>query len=347
MPVGSRGPGKREDRYAGPPIPNGSGSPLEAAAGSPMVTVVIPTRDRGGSVVMSLRTVLSTDYGAFEVRVVDQSEGDSTEIAVKDATDDPRVHYARSSTIGLSAALNCGIGKASGDLIAITGDDCEVQTDWLRELTAPFLSDLRIGVVFGNVLPGPHDSTRGFVPAYVRKDAILIRSVREAHLLGGTSASMALRKSVWDVLGGFDEMFGLGSPLRAGEDTDLAMRALLHGYFVYQTPSAAVVHRGFFHWDQRGTLIDRNWYGTGAAFAKSFRRGGVSILHGLARLAGRGLFGRLSPVAASLGPPHRWEILVAFVKGFASGLVTSIDGDSGHYRPRRGRRNILAEGAGK
>lgn len=300
-----------------------------------MLSVVIPTRDRGGRVLIPLRTVLSTDHKAFEVRVVDQSESDATEVAVKRAVNDRRVHFARSATRGLSAALNQGIGEAAGELIAITGDDCEVGADWLEELTAPLRGDARVGVVFGNVLPGPHDSTLGFVPAYARKDAILARSVREAHRLGGTSASMALRKSVWNVLGGFDEMFGVGSPLRAAEDTDLAIRALMHGYFVYHTPRATVVHRGFFRWDQRQMLIERNWYGTGAAFAKSLRGGGVSLLPGLARLGGRWLVGRLSPMAFSLGRPPRSATLVPFLKGFATGLRTSLDRDSGHYRPAR------------
>lgn len=300
-----------------------------------MVTVVIPTNDRGSSVVMSLRTVLRSDHRAFDVRVVDQSKSDATEIAVKQVAGDPRLHYARSATVGLSAALNCAIGSASGELIAITGDDCEVHADWLRELTTPFVTDPRIGIVFGSVLPGPHDPSRGFMPAYVQKEAMLARGIREAHLVGGTSASMALRKSVWDALGGFDEMLGVGSPLGAAEEVDLAMRALLRGYGVFQTPRAAVVHHGFFRWDELRTLIQRNWYGTGAAFAKSFKQGGVRILPGLARLGTRWLLGRVSPVTVSLGRPHRWAILAAFTNGFATGLVTSIDRDSGHYRLRR------------
>jgi GT2 family glycosyltransferase len=308
----------------------------------PPVTVVIPTRNRPDRLVLALRTLLRSDYPAFEVLVVDQSESNSTESVVRGLGGDGRVHYTRTATRGLSAALNCGISEATSELIAVTGDDCEVRVDWLKILTAPFSVDYRIGIVFGNVLPGPHDRVRGFVPAYVRRAPVLARSIRDAHLVGGTSASMALRKSVWRKLGGFDEMLGLGAPLGSAEDTDLTIRALLDGTLVYETPEAAVIHHGFFTWDSRRLLIQRNWYGTGAAFAKALKHGQLAVLPTLARLGGRWVCGRLSPVAASLGQPARWSILVAFVQGFAAGALAPLDRSSGHYRSwsnslRRGR----------
>ena len=297
------------------------------------VTVVIPTRDRGGSVLMTLRSLLTSSYPAdFEVSVVDQSEGDATEIAVKRWRDDARIHYTRSATRGLSAALNCGIGRATSEAVAITGDDCEVATDWLRALVAALSIDSRIGIVFGNILSAPHDRTRGFVPGYVRREPVLARGIQDAHLLGGTSASMALRRSAWQRLGGFDETLGVGTPLGSAEDTDLTIRALLEGYRVYETPHAAVVHHGFFRWDQRLPLIQRNWYGTGAAFAKSLRHGHVAVLQVIARLGWRWMLGQVSPVATTLGPPARWSMLRAFARGFAAGVVAPIDRASARYR---------------
>jgi glycosyltransferase involved in cell wall biosynthesis len=300
---------------------------------APPVTVIIPTRDRQDSVVRTLRTLLSSDYPAFEVHVVDQSESGGTESAVKGLSGDARIQYTRSATRGLSAALNCGIGGATSELIAITGDDCEVRADWLKTLTAPLSVDRRIGIVFGNVVPGPHDPARGFVPAYVRTTPVLAHGIRDAHLVGGTSASMALRKSVWRKLRGFDEMLGVGAPLGAAEDTDLTIRALLDGELVYETPEAVVIHHGFFPWDQRKPLIQRNWFGTGAAFAKSLKHGHLAVLAVLTRLGGRWVRGRLSPMATSLDHPPRWAILAAFVRGFAAGVLVPIDRVSGHYQP--------------
>src|SRR5262249_11358127 len=158
-----------------------------------------------------------------------------------------------------------------------------------------------IGIVFGTVQSGPHDRHHGFVPCSIRTRPILARSAAEMHLLGGTSAAMALRKNLWLQLNGFDEMLGLGAPLCAAEETDFTLRALRLGCFVYETPNAVVVHHGFFRWDQRSQLIQRNWFGTGAAYAKALKQDTGAASLALARLAWRWAIGGKSPVAASLG----------------------------------------------
>ena len=132
------------------------------------VTVVIPTRNRGDSVVRTIRTTLLNGYPDLELIVVDQSDDNRTEISLQPLLSDPRISCIRTTTRGLSAALNVGIALAQTEIIAITGDDCEVDKDWLKELVAAFAIDPRIGIVFGNVLPGPHDRSLGFIPAYVQ-----------------------------------------------------------------------------------------------------------------------------------------------------------------------------------
>ena len=299
------------------------------------VTVVIPTRNRGDSIVKTVETILLNDYPYFELRIVDQSEDDLTEASLRPLLSNPRVVYIRTATKGISAGLNIGISDAQSEFIGITGDDCEVHKNWLSELLNAFALDRRIGIVFGNVLPCSHDSRAGFVPAYVRDNAILARSIYEKHRLGGTSACMGVRRSMWQVLDGFDTMLGVGAPLKAAEDTDLATRALLSGYFVCETPRVTVTHHGLYEWEQRQTVLHNYWYGTGAALVKPIKRGQWSILWVLLRLAWGWLF-RSSCVAASLGDhPHRLSRLAAFVSGFAVGALTPVDRTTGHYSRHR------------
>ncbi len=302
------------------------------------ITVVIPTRDRADRILLPLRTLLENQRHSFEVRIVDQSESDATEKVVAPLLVDPRIRYVRTTSKGLSAALNEGIRGATTELVAITGDDCEVDATWLEALAAAFRIDPHAGVIFGNVVPGPHDPAAGFVPASVRSRPVLVRTIRDKYQLSGTSACMALRRTVWQALQGFDEMLGLGAPLRSGEETDFVIRALFAGHFVYETPDVAVVHHGLIPWDQRLPLIERNWYGTGAAFAKVLKRGRPEALLALAKLAWSWASGR-SRVAASLGDgPYRSACLVAFTRGFASGSLMLIDPASGHYVRRQNHR---------
>lgn len=307
---------------------------VTGAVDVPAITAVIPTRDRGDSVLMPLRTLLENEYPAFEVRIVDQSASDATARVVAPCLSDPRVLYRRTPSQGLSAALNEGVRGVRTELVAITGDDCEVRRDWLERLVAGFSVDRGPAVIFGNVLPGPHDRAVGFVPGSVRSAPVLVRSVRDKYRLSGTSACMAFRRTVWQALDGFDEMLGVGAPLQAGEDTDFVIRALLAGHSVYETPEATVVHHGLVRWDLRARLIHRNWYGTGAAFAKALKRGDRRVLAALGRLAWNWAF-RGSQVAGSLGDgPYRVASLAAFARGFAAGTLLPVDRRSGHFRPR-------------
>lgn len=306
--------------------------------GSPLVTVVVATRNRGDSVVRTVRTILANDYPDFELRVVDQNDDDRTETSLRQYLPDARVHYVRMDTKGLSSARNTGITDAQGELIAITDDDCEVSSNWLRELVAVFAADSRIGIVFGNVVPGPHNDAAGFIPAYVREGPFLACRLSEKHEVDGVGACMGLRRSVWKELGGFDQMLGVGAPLQSNSEGDLVIRALQSGYFVYETPAVQVIHHGFRTWQEGLALIRRYWYGTGAMYAKHCKIAPRDSARLLVSLAWRWAFGE-SRVASSLGTrTHKVLRLVSFVRGFVTGMATPVDRATGHYVVRKSPR---------
>ena len=304
----------------------------------PGVNVVISTRDRGDRVVTTILGILSCDYPRFDVTIVDQSRDERTRTSLRPLLDDPRLRYVRTSSRGLSRGLNLGIELTEDPLIAVTGDDCEVPKDWLAELVAAFELDPRIGIVFGNVLPGPHDRVRGFVPGYVRDSDELVRSLREKHRTGGTSACMGLKRSLWKALGGFDPLLGAGARFHSAEDTDLSLRALSSGYRVREAPSVHVIHHGFYPWEEHSSVVHRYWYGTGAAFGKRLKQDQWSTMVVLARLAFNWASSK-SRIADSIsGRPHRLLGGMAFARGAVSGVLTPIDGSPGHFRPRKRRR---------
>ena len=295
------------------------------------ITVVIATRDRGDRVVNAVASVRANDYANWELIVVDQSRDDRTEAALRRFSSDRRIRYLRSPTRGVSHGRNLGIRQARSELVAITDDDCEVSAGWLRELAAAFASDERVGIVFGNALPGPHDPALGFVPAYLRDAPFRARGMRDKHRVEGMSACMGLRRTVWQALGGFDPLLGVGARFESAAESDLTISALLAGYVVYETPAVVVVHHGFRTWKEGRALIRRYWYGTGAMLAKHLKRGHLSVARLLVQLAWRWAFGR-SRVAASLGG-HRYQglRLASFALGFAAGCGTPVDKRVGHF----------------
>jgi len=296
------------------------------------VTVIVPTRDRGERVVGAARAILAADPELAQLRIVDQSDDRRTREAVRPLLADPRVAYVASETRGLTRALNEGVAAAESELVAITGDDCEVHAGWLAAMAAAFAREPRVAVVFGSVRAGGHDAAAGFVQAY--PSARLARAQRPHQMarLGGTSACMGIRRDVWRALGGFDPALGVGAPLQAAEELDFGLRALRAGWVVREDPACAVTHHGFLPWDALAALVQRNWFGTGAAVAKLARLEPAEGARLAAGLAARWL-GAAGGVAGSLGRPTRLPRLAAFARGFAAGLRRPLDRQSGLFRP--------------
>jgi GT2 family glycosyltransferase len=302
-----------------------------------LITAVICTRNRGPAVVRTLRSILRNDYPSFRLVVVDQSDDDRTAHALQPFVDGSGVTYLKMAPHGLAAGRNRGIEAApTSRYIAMTDDDCEVSANWLSAMVSAFELDARIGLVFGNVLPAPHDRQAGFVPAYERGEAFLARDIGQKHEVEGIGGCMGVRRELWETVGGFDEMLGLGAPFPAGEEADLTIRALLARFFVYETPAVQLVHHGFYTWQDGRSIVYRNWFGTGAMFMKHVRCGHRSMSSLLCRLAWRWMSAR-SRSAASLGNrSYRALRLRAFLSGMLAGVRAPIDKEVGQFqRPRR------------
>ncbi|MEM9087512.1 MAG: glycosyltransferase [Cyanobacteria bacterium P01_F01_bin.53] len=308
----------------------------------PVISVVIATRNRKDSVVWTIDSILNNavsgevSQGAmssFEILVVDQSTNDCCQQAMQKYAGDSRIRYQHSETVGMARARNLAIAQAKGDLIAITDDDCVVSSNWLWEIQNIFLTYPSVTLLFGNVLAGSHDASAGFIPSYCRQQAKIISNALDKNDVDGLGACMAMRKSLWQELHGFDEMLGVGGLLKSSSEGDLVIHALQKGMQVCEMPSVVVIHHGFRTWEAGSGLIDRYWYGTGAMFGKHLKLYPISTVLTLVLLAVRFVFGT-SRVASSLGGnTHKRARLGAFASGFCKGLWLKIDRSTGHFRP--------------
>ena len=283
----------------------------------PDITVAVSTRNRGSEVLRTIETILANDYTSFDVVVVDQSDDQTTRDTLKPFFGKPGFLYMPSTKRGLAAGRNAAIASSDSELIAMTDDDCEVAADWVREMVNAFRVNPEIGVVFGNVIAGPHDRSQGFIPAYQQAEPFLARSISEKHRIEGIGASMGIRRRAWNTLRGFDENFGAGSRFRSAEELDFTVRALLSGYAAYAAPAVRVVHYGFRNWASGQALVWGYLYGIGAMFGKLLRAGHWSVLALMWHLAWRWAFDR--PVVDLGHNPPRMLRLNAFCRGFIAG----------------------------
>jgi GT2 family glycosyltransferase len=296
------------------------------------VSVVIGTRNHGDSIAVTLETILANDYRAFDVTVVDQSTNDQTQVSVAPFLRDPRVCYIRTPTRGLARGQNIGIAAARGELIAITDDDCRAPSSWVRNIVDAFEMDSQIGVVLGNVLAAPYDPRAGFTQCYIRAEPFLAHRVSEKHRVEGIGANMACRRRVWQALNGLDEMLGAGTPLYAAEETDFIIRALLLGYFVYETPNVFVTHHGFRTWDTGNSLIQGYICGLTAMYVKYLKCARWSALLPLLHQTWRWAFHK--PAVDFGQVPSRRLRLRGFAQGLWKGLGTPVDRTKCLFKPR-------------
>ncbi len=302
--------------------------------------MVIATRNRGATVVPAIESIVGSEdlerTTNFEIIVVDQSDDDTSERAVAPYLRPARVRYLRIPSRGLGAARNAGVAAAASEWVAFIDDDCAARGNWLFELRCALDLDPRIGVVFGRVTQGPHDPDAGFIPSYTPERPFMARSLAEKHRVEGIGACMALRKSVWTALGGFDSELGAGTRFYAAEELDLVIRALQRGFWVHETDQAEVVHMGFRPNARKSTLAYEYCFGIGAVYAKHLKCGRWEVLRPLLQLARRWALG--NPVVSYGKPPDKTPRLRGFIEGAVAGCRTPVNRQAVLYRPdRQGR----------
>jgi GT2 family glycosyltransferase len=140
-----------------------------------------------------------------------------------------------------------------GDIIAFVDDDETVHQNWLGWLSDSFAKS-EVGLTTGLVLPGGLASraqqlfeqrfsfVRGYAPASFGREYY-----RRHRLFGvpvwkiGGSGNLAIRRSVFEQLGGFDERLGAGAA-GCSEDTELIYAALVNEWDCCYEPRAVTWH---------------------------------------------------------------------------------------------------------
>jgi glycosyltransferase involved in cell wall biosynthesis len=200
----------------------------------PLVTVVIPTRNRCHLLPRALRSVLRQTVRELELVVVDDASSDGTRELVEGLSDD-RVRLARHRLRrGASAARNTGIRLARGEYVAFLDDDDQ----WLPGKLAQQLELIEgappeLGVVYG-----------GYHVASQRSRRVVATSLPPERPLGhsdfldstGFMTSIPLiRRRCLEEVGLFDE------ELPGCQDVDLWIR--LAERFAFQAvPGVLAIH---------------------------------------------------------------------------------------------------------
>jgi len=245
--------GVRADVLPAPLVPSLNRIVREVTEPAPLVSIIVPTRDRADLLERCADAVLRrTDYAAIELIIVDNgSQEEATLDLLRFLMRDPRVRILRyPDPFNYSAMNNRAARDARGEILLLLNNDTDViHPNWLGELVSHAVRpdvgavgakllymDERVqhaGVVLGpgrtlnhqfrfsdRLDPGPNG------------ELALTRSVSAV-----TGACLAVRRSVFFKVGGMDDKLRV-----AFNDVDLCMRIGDHGYRIVWTPFAELFH---------------------------------------------------------------------------------------------------------
>jgi glycosyltransferase involved in cell wall biosynthesis len=216
----------------------------------PSVSIVIPTRDRGPLLALTLRTALWQRGADEEVIVVDDGSSDETPRIVAGVSD-ARIRLIRHETSqGVSAARNRGIDEARGEWIAFLDDDDLWAPNKLSLQLDAGNSTGREWVYVGSVNINVDNRVRGGSPP-VPPERFMALLPRWNPMPGGCSNIIVRAKALADV-GGFD------TALHILADWELWLRLSGHGKPAC-VPRPLVgyrIHPGNISLDARGMLAE-------------------------------------------------------------------------------------------
>lgn len=116
----------------------------------PLVSVIIPTRNRRPLLEVALASLFGQTYGNWEAVVVDDaSDDDTAEFVRRRAASDSRLLLVASDGGGCAAARQLGLQAATGELLVYLDDDNLMATGWLRAVAEFFGRRTDVDVAYG------------------------------------------------------------------------------------------------------------------------------------------------------------------------------------------------------
>src|SRR6056297_2897132 len=111
---------------------------MNASSVAPLISVVIPTRDRSGKIMHCLRSLTQQSFKDFEVIVVNDGSSDDTQSQLETFAAEYSglnlqvIHHPLPR--GANPSRNEAIRASRGSLIAFLDDDCAAEPLWLEKL---------------------------------------------------------------------------------------------------------------------------------------------------------------------------------------------------------------------
>ena len=229
-------------------------------AQAPLITVLIPSRERPQRLRRCIDSILASVYPSerLQILVVDNAPATSDTKRLVDGYSEigNSVRYAREDSSGSASARNHGLRLVDTELVAMTDDDAIVDPHWLTEVARAFAAFPEASCVTGLLVPAELDFAPqvwfeqygGFTRGFSRRifDLKQNRPIDPLYPwtagVFGTGNNFSFRTDALREIGGFDPALGNGTPTLGGVDSEALLRTILSGQTIVYEPRALVHH---------------------------------------------------------------------------------------------------------
>lgn len=216
----------------------------------PFFSVIVPNFNGRRHLATLFDALTAQTFDDFEVVFIDDASRDDSVAFVEQNYGqrlDLRVIVNREN-MGFVSSVNAAADAARGRLLVLLNNDTEPAPDWTAELACAVCAHPDAAMIASKLLLFDDRNRLHTSGDTLGLDGIpRNRGVWEEDrgqydhridVFGGCGGAVAIRRDVWQALGGFDESFWMYL-----EDADFAFRAQLSGWRAVFAPQAKVYHK--------------------------------------------------------------------------------------------------------
>ena len=203
------------------------------------ISFIIPVYNRPGETEELLQSLSRQTDRDFEVIIVEDGSTESSEAVVEGYRELLDISYFYKDNSGPGPSRNFGCEKAKGEYVIFLDSDCVLPEDYFRIVSASLEQD------YADAFGGPDRAHKDFSNFQKAINFSMTSFFTTGGIRGGNekmekfhprSFNMGISKKVYEATGGFSNM-------RFGEDVDLSIRILEHGFRTRLIKDAFVYHK--------------------------------------------------------------------------------------------------------
>lgn len=213
---------------------------------TPLVSIVIPTRDRAASLsrVLDCLNAQRPPLDRAEVLLIDDSAGDETLLLAHDDRYAFSIRHRGGTGTGAVGARNLGASEARGEILLMLDDDILVRPEFVSEMVAVVQARPR-AVVVGTLIPhGPENPSQMTPFQRLQCESAIgtnpVAEHRGADFRDCLAGLLAMRRDVYWEIGGMRSIGG--SSRGAWTDVLFGYQAMSHGVEVLVSHKAVAYH---------------------------------------------------------------------------------------------------------